>query len=233
MNAFKDRIVELRRMRAAELMDNEGNWRIHPEAQKDAMMGVLREIGKADALLAYPSEREGGRLVLFNGHLRKGLDGEEVWPVLVTDLTDAEADYMLAVFDPISAMAGMDSEKMQALQDNVASGEWAVRELLRQLAMQSDELLRQAEKEERKAEEGGPQQMELLPFEHYDYILLMFRNELDWVAAVDTLGLQRAADPRKTKRVGLARVIEGSRVIERLRRAEGGREPRTTEGGSL
>lgn len=59
--------------------------------------------------------------------------------------------------------------------------------------------------------------MELMPFEHYDYVLLMFRNELDWLAAVDTLGLERRADQRKTNKIGLCRVISGKQVIERIR----------------
>ncbi len=59
-----------------------------------------------------------------------------------------------------------------------------------------------------------------MPFEHYDYVLLMFKTELDWLAAVDTLGLERRSDQRKTKKIGLCRVIDGKRVIERIQQLE-------------
>ncbi len=41
------------------------------------------------------------------------------WPVLILDLTDEEADVMLAAFDPLGAMAEADGEKLRALLDAV------------------------------------------------------------------------------------------------------------------
>lgn len=42
---IRDRIIELVRVRASELVDNPANWRRHPEHQRTALRGVLREIG--------------------------------------------------------------------------------------------------------------------------------------------------------------------------------------------
>lgn len=56
---IRDRIKELRRVKASELLANPRNWRTHPEAQQKAVRGVLAEIGYADALLA--REVGGGR----------------------------------------------------------------------------------------------------------------------------------------------------------------------------
>ena len=50
--AIRDRIIGLRRVKASELRPNPANWRRHPRAQREALKGVLREIGYADALLA-------------------------------------------------------------------------------------------------------------------------------------------------------------------------------------
>ena len=50
--ATKDRIKELRRVPASELIPNLKNWRTHPQAQRDALRGVLAEIGFVDALIA-------------------------------------------------------------------------------------------------------------------------------------------------------------------------------------
>src|SRR5262249_32866126 len=68
---IRDRIQEFRRVPARELLDNDGNPRRHPQAQRDALRGVLEQVGIADALVAYYSERKGGQLVLIDGHLRK------------------------------------------------------------------------------------------------------------------------------------------------------------------
>lgn len=49
---IRDRIKELRRVKASELIPNPKNWRTHPEAQQNAMRGILAEVGIADAVLA-------------------------------------------------------------------------------------------------------------------------------------------------------------------------------------
>ena len=54
---IRDRIKELRRVRAGELRPHPKNWRTHPAAQQDALRGVLAEIGYADALLGQGTAR--------------------------------------------------------------------------------------------------------------------------------------------------------------------------------
>jgi hypothetical protein len=114
---MRDRISSLRRVKAAELTKNPGNYRKHPRAQREALRGVLSEIGYASALLA--REDADGSLVLIDGHLRADLDSEQEVPVLVLDVTEAEADTLLASIDPIAAMAGSDPEALLALLGRV------------------------------------------------------------------------------------------------------------------
>ena len=64
---IRDRIKELRRVPASELIPNPKNWRTHPVGQQDALRGVLAEVGYADALIARETP-EG--LMLVDGHLR-------------------------------------------------------------------------------------------------------------------------------------------------------------------
>ena len=95
---IRDRIKELRRVKASELVANPRNWRTHPESQKAALSGLLQEIGFAGAELA--RELPDGRLMLIDGHCRAELAGESEIPVLVLDVDEAEADKILATFDP-------------------------------------------------------------------------------------------------------------------------------------
>lgn len=110
---IRDRIRELRRVPAGELQPNPRNWRSHPEAQRDALRGLFAEIGYAGALLA--RELEDGSLQLIDGHLRAETTPEAVVPVLVLDVSAAEADKILLTHDPVAAMAETDRAQLAAL----------------------------------------------------------------------------------------------------------------------
>jgi hypothetical protein len=134
---FRDRVVRLDRIRAGDLIQNEKNWRTHPEAQQAALKGVLSEIGWTDALIA--RERSDGKLELVDGHLRQSIDPEEVVPVLVVDVTEEESDKLLTVLDPMSAMAGIDTEKLEALLSTVEFETGDMDDLLEELRSKSIE----------------------------------------------------------------------------------------------
>src|SRR5438045_2779521 len=84
VSTIQDRIKEFRRVPAGELLDHAGNPRLHPQAQRDALRGLLEQVGIAGALTAYHSERNGGQLTLVDGHLRKQ-DYALDWPTLILD----------------------------------------------------------------------------------------------------------------------------------------------------
>src|SRR5437867_9634978 len=100
---MRDRIVELRRVRAGELRPNPGNWRRHPKRQREALRALLSEIGFADAILA--RELEDGSLEIIDGHLRQSMDPEATVPVLIVDVNQSEADKLLVTLDPLAALA--------------------------------------------------------------------------------------------------------------------------------
>ena len=126
----RDRIKELRRVPASELLPNPKNWRTHPVAQQDALKGILAEIGYADALIA--RETPDG-LMLIDGHLRAEATPDSEVPVLVLDINEEEADLMLATLDPLASMAGRDEGLLTQLLGSIASENDAVNELLRAL----------------------------------------------------------------------------------------------------
>ncbi len=136
MTNYRNRILGLEYIKTADLTEHPGNWREHPAAQAEALKGVLNEVGIAGALLAYRSQRQGGALVVIDGHLRKDA-APQTWPVLVLDVDDAEADYLLATHDPLAAMATADAGALDALLSSVNSGEAAVQAMLAELAARS------------------------------------------------------------------------------------------------
>lgn len=114
---YRNRVVELITVRAAELLDHDGNWRVHPIYQRRALEGRLKQTGITDVLKVYRSTRAGGRLVIIDGHLRKSVDPDALWPAVVLDLTDEEADEELAFHDTIGAWAETNPLALQALLD--------------------------------------------------------------------------------------------------------------------
>ena len=128
---IRDRIVELRRVPARELVANPKNWRRHPQRQAEALRGVLAEIGYADALIA--RETPDG-LTLIDGHLRAETTPEALVPVLVVDVTEVEADKLLATLDPLAAMAETDAQALAELLETVKAESDAVRDLLDSIA---------------------------------------------------------------------------------------------------
>lgn len=129
---IRDRIKELRRVKAKDLLPNERNWRTHPKAQREALQGVLAEVGYADALVAY--ETPGGELKLIDGHLRAETTPDMEVPVLILDVSEDEANKILMTMDPLAAMAESDATRLDNLLREVQTSNEAVAGMLADLA---------------------------------------------------------------------------------------------------
>jgi ParB-like chromosome segregation protein Spo0J len=125
---FRDRIKELRRVPASSLLPNPKNWRTHPQAQQDALRGILSEIGIADAVLA--RELPDGSLMLIDGHLRAETVADAKVPVLILDVTESEADKLLATLDPLAAMAATDAAAFEELLHTITIESEALQQLM-------------------------------------------------------------------------------------------------------
>lgn len=132
---IKNRVKELRIVPASELLPNPKNWRTHPKAQQEALRGVLAEVGMADACLA--RELPDGSLMLIDGHLRAETVADAKVPVLILDVTEAEADKILATLDPLAAMADSDAAKLDELLRDVNTSSEALQMLITSTAAQA------------------------------------------------------------------------------------------------
>jgi len=129
---IRDRIKSLRRVKASALKANPRNWRQHPDSQRTALESVLSEVGYADALLA--RELPDGSLELVDGHLRAELDPDQKVPVLILDLTEEEADKILATLDPLAGLAETDDQKLGELLASIETENEGLADLLHELA---------------------------------------------------------------------------------------------------
>lgn len=135
--SFRDRIVALEYHNAADLAAHPKQWKAHSRTQTSALRGVLNDIGIAGTLIAYRSERNGGKLTLIDGHLRSDAAPQK-WPVLILDVSDDEADYLLATYDPLVSLVAADAEKMADLLRSVQAESDAVKEMLEQMLAETE-----------------------------------------------------------------------------------------------
>jgi hypothetical protein len=132
MSVWKNRIVGLTMEVPEDLLANPFNPRRHPGGQRDAMRGSLNELGWIDAVIVNDTT---GRMV--DGHLRCEeaiSEGTPVIPVLHVELTEEEERLALAIFDPISAMAKNDSERLEDLIASISTTNPALNDLLASLS---------------------------------------------------------------------------------------------------
>lgn len=131
MSKFKNRIIGTAELNPLEVKANAKNWRKHPKSQKDALEGVLNEVGWVQDVIY---NKRTNRLV--DGHLRVSLAierGEQLVPVKFVDLSEEEEALVLATIDPISAMAEADPLALDALLRDVKTSDAAVQSLLSDL----------------------------------------------------------------------------------------------------
>ena len=134
---IRDRIKALRRIPAASLRPNPRNWRTHPRSQQDAIRGILAEIGYAGALVA--RELDDGSLELIDGHLRAELTSDAEVPVLVLDVDEDEAAKLLALYDPLGAMAEANEAMLDELLSSVTTENEALRKALDRLGSRTSQ----------------------------------------------------------------------------------------------
>jgi hypothetical protein len=138
----RDRVKEMRLVPADQLIANPSNWRRHPQAQQRALSAVLDAVGFAGAVIA--REDDDGHLIIIDGHARAEMVGKATVPVLVTDLTEAEADVVLATYDPIGAMAETNNDALTQLLASISTDNETISELLATVAAQRPALTENA-----------------------------------------------------------------------------------------
>jgi hypothetical protein len=212
MGEIRDRIKGLVRVKGKDLAPNPKNWRRHPQAQRDAVKAVLAEVGFAGAALA--RETQAG-LVLIDGHLRAEIAPDQEIPVLVLDVSEEEADKILATLDPLGEMAEADQRKRKAL----------LRELrdLKGQSLEFQMLLAGWDSEPAKEDTNGDKpELEISAelHERQDYLVVVFDNEFDWKVACDKLGITTVAgqnnETSTIKHRGIGRVIPAARLLAML-----------------
>lgn len=213
LDNIRDRIKEFRRVPARELIPRPTNLRKHPEPQRKAVSAMLTEIGYAGAVLAW--ERPDGSLELFDGHLRQDLvSGDQLVPTLVTDLTEDEARTLNALYDPLGDLAVLDKDMVRDVLDQISVGSDELQVMLLEMsgAARTEKI---GEDKPDPLDAAGPPGMELRPYEHYDYVVVLARDTMIWQALCTALGLEMvdASPTPKIRKIGIGRCVDAKAVL--------------------
>jgi hypothetical protein len=189
------------------------NPNTHSAAQVAAIAAVLEGNGWRQSIVV--SNRSG---LMTRGHGRLDaalLLGYENAPVDFQDYESEEAEIADMIADNrLSELSEMDEQQLvRVLRELQAAGHdieltGFTEEDLAKLTNLADET---------DALETIPQ-MELQAFEHFDYLIFMFKDLRDWLRIIQLLNVTKVnfSISRKTQKIGIGRVINGKRLLERL-----------------
>lgn len=213
-----------------DLLQDEKNVRKHNPRNLGLLVDSLREVGAARSgvvdetgrILAGNLTADALAAVGIERVIEVETDGSE-WVVVKRQGLTERAKQRLAMYDNLASDAavgdlihGYDAEAVFALvaeDETILDGLWADVELEELFAgVSGDDTLKQFETDDKIPE------MELAPFEGYDYILLVFRDTRDWLRAIDffDIGPAKVVLRQGLEKSGIGRALDGARVLNRL-----------------
>ena len=213
-NNFSSNGLELQWMDPYELAENPLNPRHHPQTQRRALHAALESLGWLQPLLY---NRTTGRLI--DGHLRRQEaieSGATRVPVLVVDLDEKAERAALASIDQITIQADVNQAEYAHLLRSLSEGEEDLVKALAGLDESLLDLFPQAENGEQETPEASA--VHLVPGEQYNYVMLLFRNDLDWLSAIDHFGIDEPAKDlfHNSNVVGRTRVVDGAEYLRKI-----------------
>lgn len=149
---LRDRIKDFRRIEPSLIRPNPRNWRTHPDQQRNALQSVLADVGIVDAVLV--RELADGSFMLVDGHLRAETITSQPVPALVLDIDEAEEAEVLATFDPLGDLAGVDIDAFKGLVESFEAPSVDVKAMLDDIARAEQAFLAEAEQAAAEADEA-------------------------------------------------------------------------------
>ena len=131
MSIWKNHVKSLTMETPDDLLANPMNVRRHPASQRDALEGSLDELGWVGAVIVNDVTGH-----VCDGHARVEAAisaGTPTIPVIHIEITEAAERLMLAVYDPIGALARNDSERLDDLLASLSTDNKALNDLLASL----------------------------------------------------------------------------------------------------
>ena len=187
------------------------NWKNHPSFQREAYAEFHDEVGWAGALLYNDATHR-----LLDGHMRlqDALENNytEV-PVLVIEVDEQKELAILRYLDELGTLYQKKKSAAETLEAMISSRSDILAQLSRgDIPDEEDGDSGDEPNLGVQLPEGG---LSLVLGEQYNYIVLLFKTEMDWVGAQDFFDLKRVKCVFNSG-LGVGRVVDGSAVMGKL-----------------
>jgi hypothetical protein len=145
------------------------------------------------------------------GHIQQG---NRLWPIRFVDWDELkEKAGNLAANNP--EIAGEFTEGVVELMNEIAAAMPDVYDQALLFKIQDE--LRGDKGKTDEDEDGAEHDLSPAPYESYDYVVLIFKNAIDWTAAAEHFKLKQLRDPSGGKgAVGLGCVVDGAEYLARV-----------------
>ena len=213
----------------ATLKPNPANPNRHSAHQIQLLASIIQDQGWRGPITV---SKRSGLIVRGHGRLEAALlMGAEKVPVDFQDYgSEAEELADLLADNRLSELAELDEDDLKRVIESIRASDPSFDVEL--TGFMEDEIARLYDEVPEDDVETVPR-MEIQAFEHHDYLAFFFHDLRDWMLALQLLGVREVdfSITRKTKKIGLGRVLHGKRLLELARRAAaGGNQPALPEG---
>ena len=149
---------------------------------------------------------------IVNGHTRlkasKMLGIEKVPCIIADDLTPEQINAFRLADNKVSEFSEWDDAKLDLELMNLDDMD---------MSIFGFDGIDEGEDSKKKEHKRMLESMELKAFEHYDYLVFVFDNQMDWLNVVNEFKIKKVnAGYGKTKKVGVGRVLRGKELLERI-----------------
>ncbi len=202
--------MQIKERSIKELVESEYNPRTLGKEDEKALRDSMQRFGCVDPIIV--NTHEDRRNIVIGGHQRLRIWqelGHDTIPCVEVELDrDRERELNIRL------------NRNTGEFDDKALAEFFEKQELEGWGFPQDELnaiFAESQQAAEPEEQAEVEFSEELLLEH-NYVVLYFSNPMDWQVAMDKLGLKQVKDliPRKNQPTGTGRVIDGSKVLERL-----------------
>lgn len=186
-----------------ELIPYENNPRVNDSAIKPLCNSIEKFGFKSPIIIDKDN-------VIIAGHTRlkaaKRLKMDKVPCVIADDLTEEQVKAYRLADNKVGEISEWDLPKLdlELMDLNLDMSEFGFDPI---------------EEESKEAKENKKQleSMEIRVFEHHDYVVFVFDNQMDWLKICNEFGIHKVdCSYGKNKKVGVGRVFNGKRLIEKI-----------------
>jgi len=200
------------------LKPNPANPNRHSAHQIQLLAAIIQEQGWRSPITV---SKRSGLIVRGHGRLEAALlIGSQTVPVDIQDYASEAAELAdLLADNRLSELAELDEDDLKRVVERLRESDPTFD--IELTGFMEDEIAKMF------AEGEVPEELETIPrmecqaFEHHDYLVFIFHDLRDWMLALQLIGVREVdySITRKTKKIGIGRVLHGKRLIELAQKA--------------